>query len=227
MARPPAATALVWHRWNVDLVEAREGLPLCLSLANMRHFRNGPAPRETLHGYADLVDWALQKKILTKKDAAALVARASAGPAAARREFARAIALREAIARVFAAVAHRRRPPPADLVALMADFDDAARHLRLRYDAGRIVPGLAGTAPSLALPRWQAALSAVGLYAAAGSGRVRECADDRGCGWLFVDATKNGSRRYCFANECGNRARQMNFRARRRGDAPVAPAPGR
>ncbi|GAB3945893.1 CGNR zinc finger domain-containing protein [Kribbella albertanoniae] len=36
--------------------------------------------------------------------------------------------------------------------------------------------------------------------------RLRECQDD-GCGWLFLDRSKNGSRRWCSSGDCGNRAR--------------------
>ncbi|MFI5713082.1 CGNR zinc finger domain-containing protein [Kribbella sp. NPDC051620] len=37
-------------------------------------------------------------------------------------------------------------------------------------------------------------------------GRLREC-QDAGCGWLFLDRSKNGSRRWCSSGDCGNRAR--------------------
>jgi predicted RNA-binding Zn ribbon-like protein len=37
-------------------------------------------------------------------------------------------------------------------------------------------------------------------------------ADD--CGWLFVDASRNRSRRWCDMSECGNRAKAQRFRAR-------------
>ncbi|MDX6264965.1 MAG: hypothetical protein QOH84_6653 [Kribbellaceae bacterium] len=36
--------------------------------------------------------------------------------------------------------------------------------------------------------------------------RLRECQDE-GCGWLFLDRSKNGSRRWCSSGDCGNRAR--------------------
>jgi predicted RNA-binding Zn ribbon-like protein len=69
---------------------------------------------------------------------------------------------------------------------------------------------------ALDIVRVQASLSAIALLTSGHLERVRECADDRGCGWLFVDSTRNGSRRFCFANECGNRARQAAFRERQR-----------
>jgi len=36
--------------------------------------------------------------------------------------------------------------------------------------------------------------------------KLREC-QDGGCGWLFLDRSKNGSRRWCSSGDCGNRAR--------------------
>jgi predicted RNA-binding Zn ribbon-like protein len=36
--------------------------------------------------------------------------------------------------------------------------------------------------------------------------RVRRCAG-RGCGWLFIDTTRNRSRRWCSTDDCGNRER--------------------
>jgi predicted RNA-binding Zn ribbon-like protein len=41
-------------------------------------------------------------------------------------------------------------------------------------------------------------------------GRLRRCADD-GCGWLFLDRSKNGSRRWCSSGDCGNRARGRRY----------------
>jgi predicted RNA-binding Zn ribbon-like protein len=37
-------------------------------------------------------------------------------------------------------------------------------------------------------------------------GRLRHCLNDQ-CGWLFMDDSKNGSRRWCSMRSCGNRAK--------------------
>ena len=36
--------------------------------------------------------------------------------------------------------------------------------------------------------------------------RVKQCADDA-CGWLFMDKSRNNSRRWCSMKDCGNRAK--------------------
>ena len=48
--------------------------------------------------------------------------------------------------------------------------------------------------------------------------RVGQCADDRGCGWLFLDTSKNRRRRWCDISGCGNRAKQRRHYQRVRKD---------
>lgn len=205
-----------WMRWSVQLAEAGDGRPLCLSLANTRHWRNSAQPKDLLQGYGDVLDWAVAKAIYTKDEAAAMRARAEAQSTAADAELRRVMELREAIARVFSARAHSRPVAPQDFANLMETLDEASRRIKLRIVDNRLVPLVADEDAGLALPRWQAALSAIGLYTSEAIARVKQCADDRGCGWLFLDTTRNASRMFCFSSECGNRARQAKFRARHR-----------
>jgi len=44
--------------------------------------------------------------------------------------------------------------------------------------------------------------------------RIRQCADDA-CGWLFVDRSRNNSRRWCDSTDCGNRNRVRRHYRRR------------
>lgn len=43
---------------------------------------------------------------------------------------------------------------------------------------------------------------------------LRRC-DGEGCGWLFLDTTRNHSRRWCDSADCGNRARVRAYARRR------------
>jgi predicted RNA-binding Zn ribbon-like protein len=60
------------------------------------------------------------------------------------------------------------------------------------------------------------ALSASELLLSQDRSRVGQCADEDGCGWLFLDTSKNHSRRWCDVRDCGNRARQRQFQKRAR-----------
>ena len=59
--------------------------------------------------------------------------------------------------------------------------------------------------------------SAMMIVTAADKGRLKQC-DGHHCGWLFLDISKNNSRRWCEMEVCGNRAKQSRQRQRRRSD---------
>jgi predicted RNA-binding Zn ribbon-like protein len=59
------------------------------------------------------------------------------------------------------------------------------------------------------------ALHALDLLQTMPADRLRRC-DDQGCGWLFLDATRNHSRRWCSSGDCGNRDRARRHYARNR-----------
>lgn len=48
--------------------------------------------------------------------------------------------------------------------------------------------------------------------------RLRICADDT-CGWLFIDQSPAGRRKWCDMRSCGNRAKVARYRARARAGA--------
>ncbi len=67
----------------------------------------------------------------------------------------------------------------------------------------------------------------VALWRAAGSGeleRLKVCADER-CRLAFYDRSRNRSRAWCTAGECGNRNRVARHRARRAPAGPAAQSP--
>jgi predicted RNA-binding Zn ribbon-like protein len=62
---------------------------------------------------------------------------------------------------------------------------------------------------------WPVVRSAAELLTSDELGRVRECAADN-CAWLFLDRSKNRSRRWCDMAVCGNRDKVRRFRQRSR-----------
>jgi predicted RNA-binding Zn ribbon-like protein len=217
MARPPisAASADALARWAVS-VEERAREPLCLALANTRNWLHSRSPLERLQAYGDVVTWVARRNLLDTSALAALERQAAAHPRVAARELTGIIALREDVFRVFSDAAAGRPSLPQAHERLIAAFNDAVARIAMVPAEGRLRLRWRANPPGLDIVRIHASLSAIALLTSADLKRVRECADDRGCGWLFVDSTRNASRRFCFANECGNRARQAAFRERQR-----------
>lgn len=61
---------------------------------------------------------------------------------------------------------------------------------------------------------WPVIQSAGDLMISNEVNRTRECEDDT-CEWLFIDRSKNHSRRWCDMSDCGNRAKARRHYARK------------
>src|SRR5438034_1883553 len=83
---------------------------LCLDFANTVSNRGSDAPIDHLHSYDDVLEFAEQSGAIRPATGRELVRIASAHPSAARQEWTAAIALRESLYRLFAALAHRDSP---------------------------------------------------------------------------------------------------------------------
>lgn len=102
-------------------------------------------------------------------------------------------------------------PGAADLAVLRELFEDAVRTASLV--STRPLSWRAETVVDrVRLAVWR-------LFEDEDLNRLRQCDDDGGCGWLFLDRSKNGSRRWCSSADCGNRARARRHYQRRRAGA--------
>jgi predicted RNA-binding Zn ribbon-like protein len=196
------------------------GVRLCLDFANTVDNRPTPSRRDLLATYDDLVAWSRQAAVLDDREAEALQAVARRRPRQARRVLGEARRLREALYRVFSAIAAGFRPESADLDAL----NDRLPALLARSRLVRTPQGYAwrysGAADRLDRMLWAVLQSALGLLLAEDElPRLRECASAT-CSWLFMDRSKSRRRRWCNMQVCGNRAKVRRFRDRQSKKAP-------
>jgi predicted RNA-binding Zn ribbon-like protein len=202
---------------------SRPGLPplfggsLCLDFANTVEPRWGDDRRDYLLAYSDLARWGRHVGILTSAQEQRLLEAAARRPRAAEATAGAAIGLREGIYRAFAAVAGQRQPAAADLALLQQAYAEAARHARIVPAAGSLTWAWDEAAVALDRVLWPVARSAVELALSGRLERVKQCpVPAGGCGWLFFDATKNSTRRWCSMRDCGGRVKARRQYARRR-----------
>jgi predicted RNA-binding Zn ribbon-like protein len=202
------------HRFDLD------GGTIALDFVNTVSGFRGGTPRDRIQGYDDLVYWALQAGVLDDAQARRLYAEASAHPRRAAEAHARAIAAREGLHDVLFAALERRVAPSAALEAVNRWIAEALSHRRVRPTApGRFETVFEDDGDLLAFLRPVAADALRVIEAELAQDRVRICdeVDTGNCGWVFLDETKNQTRRYCSAKDCGNRAKQRRHRMRQRG----------
>jgi predicted RNA-binding Zn ribbon-like protein len=198
-------------------LDLKEGW-LCLDFANTAGWHASEQPTEYLQTYADLVSWAQTKGVLTPKEGETLLHQAAQRPAEAARLLRGAIDLRETLYRIFTAVIGEESPAPADLLTLNTALCKEASHLQIVAKQAGFVwdwTGVEDAPEALLAPIVH---SAVDLLTSGDLSRVGQCADDRGCGWLFFDTSKNHSRRWCSMDDCGNRAKvKLHYNRQRTG----------
>jgi predicted RNA-binding Zn ribbon-like protein len=208
---------------KADAPPALVGGHAALDFANTAAWHASDAPRESLTTYGQFLWWAEHAGVLAAAERARLAGAADRAPAAAARVLRRALALREAFYRAAAASAAGRVAADDDLRAVHAARVDALAHAALRpaagVGAGYVVtwPVESAGAPDarLEVPLWRLAHAAAELLTSGDVGRLREC-EGHPCGWLFLDRSRNRSRRWCASADCGNRARVRRHLDRRR-----------
>lgn len=192
-----------------DATPHEDGGRLCLAAVNTVLWRRSDAPVDRIGGYPELVRLVGRAGWLgsTAELGTELATAAEAHPAATRRALARASELREAVVPLFSAGAGGQQPAAARLEMLNGGLAEGRGRLAgLPLPTGRAFVAGWQDRTALDLPRWQIAASAGLLLTSADRDRVKQCPGDR-CGWVFVDASRNRSRRWCDSRECGNRER--------------------
>lgn len=194
------------------------GGQLCLDFVNTMDPRLGKHPREFLTSYVDLVRWAIHIGLLTADKAQPLLEQAAHRTADAKMVFEQAISLREAVFRIFLAIAHAGRPTGDDLHLLQSFFTAALAHAQLTPTAQHFQWMWKDQEHNLDGILWPVVHAAIELLTSPELHRVKECPGLGDCGWLFLDTSKNGSRQWCSMEGCGSRAKMRRHYARRRAE---------
>lgn len=182
------------------------GGALCLDFANTVSNRMiSWKRRDELAEYSDLLAFATQSLYLPVELAAELLALSGIQPRATSRAKEDARELREAIYRAFSAYIDHRQAGVEDLALIRDVMIEGWKHKRLA-PIGRRYLWLMKRKEGIKLESilWPIAHSATDLLTSDRLKRVRMCEAET-CAWLFVDESRNHSRRWCDMKVCGNR----------------------
>ena len=186
-----------------------DGGRLCIDFANSIHDRFAAVREDYLATPERYAEWARRTGAIAADEALSL----PQSNAARARLMTDIRALREALFCLLGA--------QADGVALPDDALDVANRwlLRARRDQllaedGRLV--LRGERGDALLPLKRIALDLVDTLALARAGmiKLKRCANQSSCGWLFADTSKNGRRRWCAMDTCGVASKMATLRRR-------------
>ena len=191
------------------------GGDLSTDFINTKSGRISGDGHEHVQTYADVVEFMRQAGRLKPAEAKRLIAAAQERPEKAMQVHRRAVALREATFRAYERLIQEKDPAPEDLAVMGAEASKALGHACFVRSPEGFSWEWSDT-DDLERPLWPIARAVADvLIHEEHRSLLRECADDT-CAWLFLDRTKNHSRRWCDMNTCGSRNKVREFRQRQR-----------
>lgn len=178
---------------------------LCLDFVNTRGWRPRNPPYELLTSYEAWVKWSQFAGIVSDSQAGMLFEEMDWQPELASQTLVQAIALRDTIYCIFASLVQEYAPRSSDLELLSQAYAQSQSHVWLRTtDSGYALDWQ--RKDLLDSPLWPVTRSAVELLTSQEIKLVRVCPGED-CGWLFLDESRNHTRRWCAPDICGNKTR--------------------
>jgi predicted RNA-binding Zn ribbon-like protein len=184
------------------------GERLCLDFCNTRSNRQTPPEIEHLPDYGELLRWAEAARIVTPNELIHLRAAAASHPREAKKVMERAWKLRESFFELLGG--------GGNLDLINREISEAMAHTRLVREGARFIIDF--ECDDLAAPLYFVARSMMELLTSSDLERVRMCemSESNECAWLFLDPTKNHTRRWCSMASCGNRAKARRHYRRKK-----------
>ena len=189
---------------------------LCLEFVNTVAWRKSTHPNERLPSPDALLDWCVKTGSLSPGSAVELRRRWEHRPDKALASYRQAVELREALYGLFRSKIAGEPVAKANLDVFNAALEGVPPRRGLTLDGKdlgwRFGSGRSAASEVLAPLVW----SAADLITSARAQRLRQCEDPKGCGWLFLDESRAGTRRWCSMGDCGNRAKARRHHLRTR-----------
>jgi predicted RNA-binding Zn ribbon-like protein len=194
---------------------------LALDFANTVDDPDGPERYDHAGTYPELVAWSTRIGVVRPDQAEGLLTAAQEHPRARSAALKRAHQLRHSLIEIFTEIAAINggqsattggSPPSAAWGELRPFVTDAMAHAELAWDGSTYQLAWTDTTRLDAI-LWPVGLAAGDLITSPQLARLKKCA---GCPWLFLDQSKNLSRRWCAMKDCGTHEKIRRYVTRRR-----------
>jgi predicted RNA-binding Zn ribbon-like protein len=192
-----AATSPNRTRHEFRLRDFVGGHPV-IDFVNTVTARNTATPDDWLDSYATLLGWAS----LSALTIPAVPGKPEPDRADAQAELRRCRELREALHATMTSVLDDSPVPRTAVSTLQANWRLAAAHARLDLSTAPFQLRYDQHGPALSVVRRTLTAAAVELLTDLPRERLRKCPGER-CGWIFLDLSKAGRRRWCDMATCG------------------------
>ena len=197
---------------RIDQIRLDGGI-LCLDFVNTVPDRVDGTNRDNLTSVSDLIYWAKKAGILQPAEMLNLEKAAQTSDKKARDFFSEALSIRSLLYSIFQPISQGQKVKTGDIEVLNAFVASYRNFLEITASKEGFTEKwnfardnfLSVTAPIIK--------SARELLLSDKLKRVKECPN---CGWLFLDTTKNGKRRWCSMEDCGSNVKALEYYYRKK-----------
>lgn len=185
-----------------------DGGCLAFDFVNTISNRNIPFFHEYLNHYDDFLEWSKRAGVLSKARAGSIAEFALHHQKLAQKSFIEVIRIREVLFAMLSATACGKKPAEKDIEQFNQILSRTLSNLKLEIDRGKVNISFAQPDQVLEEPLFIIVKNAFDVLTGEDMSRIKECPN---CGWLFLDRTKNGKRRWCNMQVCGSRDKSHRY----------------
>ncbi|MBK1439608.1 CGNR zinc finger domain-containing protein [Parapedobacter sp. ISTM3] len=187
---------------------------LCCNFVNTVSYWTRADRHDYLGSYGDFLDWCRKLEVSSPERLDVLNRLALEQPGEAERALHQIKEIRGLLHGFISAVARQDEEEQANLLpAVNRLLAEGSSKQRLLYTGDRFVLDQSEAPDDLLAPVWKTIRSLADLLTQHGLERIKECPR---CGWVFLDETKNGRRRWCNPQYCGSTDKMMRYNERKR-----------
>jgi len=191
------------------------GGDLSLNFLNTTDWPGSNEPSESLNSYADFLLWSFEAGVITAAERMQLANQAASDPRQASEILGMILDGRAAIYRILTHLGSDQSPSEQDRDLFNQLLGRALAHRRIVLSPPPTRWAFQAHPLPLDYPLWPVMLAAADLLISTELARIHTCANHE-CGWIFLDRSRNGSRKWCSSTVCGNRERVRQYYSRKR-----------
>ena len=191
-------------RTYIRSVETLEhvGGPVCLDFTNTIKHRYEEPYVDYLSGSEEWLIWTKRSALITDVELKLIQRHVQQNPIKSQKEMQVVIRTRESIYQIFKSISHDQKPPPESLQLFTEKLHFAFKRISLTIGVNRKVSeSWSDKVVDLLTPLAPIVKSAYELLNSNTLKRVKDC---KNCGWLYLDKSKNNSRKWCSMLTCGS-----------------------
>ena len=190
-----------------------DGGVLCLDFVNTVHHRK----KEPLDDYfkvnGDILDWGLRTEIISETSYNILYKKIDNESSGKGSFMEKSIELRELLYRIFLGITLGKEIRNEDMNAFNQYLAVYFNSIAVKIEDDRFIEGWKWKGEDLNRVLLLVVKSAYDLLLSDRLDRVKECPS---CGWLFLDTTKNGKRKWCSMKSCGSNIKALDYYYRKK-----------